>query len=316
MAAGLDQLPDVVAVHSTAPEYSRIDATKSVAQQLMQLTALKPARCYGIIAGVNCATLHKAVTRQSFEDINVSTAQLFRNPIMVAEAAATRTSEGWGENKKHTTWAVTASASILANRLGQAKVTWPDSVRACVLNGDETTFARIAGMWARLDAAAAEAAGYELLTHHMATKGSGAILGNHPIFRFEDFTSDIAVFRKLVEHVTSESVDDDVLSRIFAIPALRKHRSNDVNDPNQVYDSWHPAERDFFNTVLRVTRLRKFHKDRNLYSLPEEWSDAPPDFGLPETPPYNNVTINLAALMPVSPLDYIGETDDANATLG
>ena len=89
-----------------------------------------------------------------------------------------------------------------------------------------------------------------------------------------------------------------------------------MNDPNQVYDSWHPAERDFFNTVLRVTRLRKFHKDRNLYSLPEEWSDAPPDFGLPETPPYNNVTINLAALMPVSPLDYIGETDDANATLG
>ncbi len=288
LTAALNEIPGTYAVHGALTETPRFP---TLSTHIRSIQESFPGRVAGIVHSVNAAMLFAAFMREGLNPYSVRTAHLTRNPIMLAEAGASVSSRNWNVDERFSRRARLMCEDVRTNRLGAAIVDWPESVRSTIDRGDETSIRRLAGIWSRISVEATEIAFYQG-TLRLLHKREDL----YPVFRFEDYTENQGAFRKLVEHVIGKVLDADTVENCFAQPASNKHRSSPEKEPSRVYQTWSPAERDMYNTIMLVTGLSRYFSDACLYEGHLHWDSAPPSYVMPSHEKIDGVTLNIPAV--------------------
>ncbi|MCA0201951.1 MAG: hypothetical protein LCH56_14155 [Proteobacteria bacterium] len=291
----LNALPSTLAIHDGKP--IPVDYSKPLSRQLSSLREAQPGLArYGLVHSVNGTSLFYAYAQKDLVPGHVRTAQLCRNPIMLAESMAAVTTRDWVKDLKFQKWSQGMCASVLQGRLNKVAVDWPASVKAPIAANDEAAISRLIGIWNRTLLEATDlmfCSGIHQLLAERGNKPEEA----HPIFRFEDYTSDRSAFGALCNHVAGEALDSPALDAAFATPAANRHRSSVVTDPDEVYRDWTPAERDMFNTIAVVTGLAAYFESRGLYKITFVWSERPVSYTGSQAQSIQGVPFNVAAIM-------------------
>ncbi len=263
----LNALPSTLAVHDGKPV--PVDYSKPLSRQLAHLHDARPnlAR-YGLVHSVNGTSLYYAFAQNDLTPGEVRTAQLCRNPIMLAESMAAVTKRDWVKDPKFQKWARVMCASVLQGRLNRVDLDWPSSVKTSIAAGDDTAISRMLGIWNRTLLEATDLLFCNGVHQIVAKRGNRPGEG-HPMFRFEDYTADRGVFGRLCAHLAGEVLEPAVLDAAFATPAVNAHRASAVTDPMEVYKSWTAAERDMFDTIMVATGLGTFLENAGLYRFSE-----------------------------------------------
>ncbi|MGE3475169.1 MAG: hypothetical protein AB7H70_05125 [Rhodospirillaceae bacterium] len=285
----LNALPATLAVHDGKPV--PMDYSKPLSRQLAYLREVRPGvERYGLVHSVNATSLYYAFAQKDLVPGDIRTAQLCRNPIMLAESMAAVTKRDWMKAPKFHQWAQVMCASVRAGRLNRVALDWPASVKALIAANDEAAISRLLGIWNRTLLEATDLlfcnAIHRILAARGVTPGDG-----HPLFRFEDYTADRAGFGRLCNHVAGEALDAAAIDAAFATPAANPHRLSSVTDPGEIYRAWTAAERDMFDTIMVVTGLASFLENAGLYRFAA--------YGVSFTPPaaQPGATFNISAIL-------------------
>lgn len=268
----LNALPLTLAVHDGKPV--AVDYTKPLSWQLAHLREARPGLDrYGLVHSVNGTSLFYAYSHGDLIPGQAKTAQLCRNPIMLAESMAAVTQRDWMTAPKFRSWAQVMRASILKGRLNGVELNWPASVKELIAANDERAISRLLGIWNRTLLEATDLFFCNAI-HQLLAKRGNKPGEAHPIFRFEDYTANRVVFSRLCDHIAGVNLDAAAVDRAFAVPALNPHRASAVNDPAEVYRAWTSAERDMFDTIVAVTGLAAFLENSGLYRLSDDGAAA------------------------------------------
>ncbi len=291
----LNALPSTLAIHDGKPV--PVDYSKPLSAQLAGLREAQPGLArYGLVHSVNGTSLFYAFAKRDLVPGQVRTAQLCRNPIMLAESMAAVTKRDWVSDLKFQNWAQVMCASVLKGRLNKVELDWPASVMEPIAANDAAAISRLIGIWNRTLLEAADlmfCSGIHQLLAERGNKPEEA----HPIFRFEDYTSDRGAFGKLCDQVAGEALDPAAVDTAFATPAANRHRASTVTDPAEVYRDWTAAERDMFNTIMIATGLAAYFENNGLYRFNLVWDDKPISYAPPPGEAVRGVSLNVPAIM-------------------
>lgn len=291
----LNALPSTLAIHDGKPV--PVDYSKPLSRQLASLQEVRPdLKRYGLVHSVNGTSLFYAFARKDLVPGQIKTAQLCRNPIMLAESMAAVTKRDWTKDLKFQNWARAMCASVLQGRLNKLTLDWPASVKAPIEANDEAAISRLLGIWNRTLLEATDLMFCTGIHQLLADRGNKPEEA-HPIFRFEDYTSDRTAFGELCNQVAGEALDQASVDTAFATPAANRHRSSTVTDPEQVYREWTDAERDMFNTIAVVTGLTGFLESRGFYKFDLAWSGRSFSYESFQAQAVQGVPFNVNAIM-------------------
>jgi len=173
----------------------------------------------------------------------------------------------WLTREKYNIWARRLRDDVLSNRWNKTQMQWPASVVEAFSDFQNPQIPRLTGLWWRICLEAKEVLCFELTLLNLKKMGAGAPF-HHQAFRYEDYTTDSDEFFRLSNHLLGGEVDLDEGRAAFSGPRINQHRLASTKDPQVVYLSFSPVEREMFRTSISATGLRSFFEERLHYQFP------------------------------------------------
>lgn len=296
LTSALNAIPNTFAIHGLSPESESFKTSISLAEMLTRMAAERPEHRCGLVHIANASRILMAGIQGEFRQVRLEAAQLFRNPVMLAEAMACAVVREWEMGGKYKAWAADMREQVLGDRWGRKSVVWPARVKAAILENDDMQVRRLLGIWSRTKTEAIEALNFEFVVQQIKVNPHFGI-DRYPAFRFEDYTSDVTAFCNLLEHLLGHPAERGIAAGAFRSPAMNKHRDGNINDPEQVYFEWSVAEREMFTTIFLVTGYRGFCEASLRYRFPYIDSRIPDwHFELSEPAPLPGISLNYQML--------------------
>lgn len=236
LCASLNRLPGTRAVHSVLDE-ALLDTPPetSLIERLQKISGGGDVTRCGLVA--RGEQVFSEAHSGAFSNTPLSIAQLFRNPVMLADDSIARSLAVWDTPKKKALLR-RINEMLATDRYLKAHFAWPESLKTFMREADETARTRFAAVWSRTHMAAREALYYDAFVERLRESGQTAREREYPLFRYEDYTSDFSRYRALVDHFTLGQYSDDAVRDAFETPVLNRHRLNGNTDPAEVYASW------------------------------------------------------------------------------